>query len=187
MNDSQPPIILGLDPGTRYMGAVVVRGRELLAYAVHELRNGQQPHDLIGQARRAVFQAIAQHGPEIVAIEAPYLIATKRGATLTVLADELHGRAKDLGLTVEELSPEAVRRVVAGNPKADKIALAEALVRRGFQELAERLPRRPTRSALGLRSSERYWLHIFDALGLAVAVQEAGIHTTSSQAGSPTT
>ena len=55
------PTILALDPGTRFLGAAVLRGKELLAYGVHELKNGERPYDVIGQARRVVFGYIAQH------------------------------------------------------------------------------------------------------------------------------
>jgi len=166
------PIILGLDPGTRFLGAVVLRGRELLAYAVHELKNGEQPYDLIGQARRVVFKYIEQHAPQVVAIEAPYLIATPRGAVLTVLAKELHARSKELGLSVCEMSPETVRKAVTGNARATKIDVAESLIRDGFTDLKRLIPKRPARAALGLRPRDRYWLHVFDALALAVAARK---------------
>jgi Holliday junction resolvasome RuvABC endonuclease subunit len=165
-----PPIILGLDPGTRFLGAAVLRDRDLLAYAVHELKNGDHAYDAIGQARRIVFGYIEQHCPQLVAIEAPYLITTKRAAVLTTLAHELHGRAQDLGLSVLELSPESVRQVVADNPRATKIDVAESLIGRGFAELRHLVPKKPVRSGLGLRPRDRYWLHMFDALSLAVAV-----------------
>lgn len=172
MQSTTQPTILGLDPGTRFLGAAVLRGNKLSAYAVHELKNGDQAYEAIGQARRVVFGYIEQHAPEIVAIEAPYLIATKRGAMLTTLAQELHGRAEDLGLTVLELSPEAVRRVVVGNTRATKIDVATALVASGFGELRHLVPKKPVRSALGLRPRDRYWLHMFDALSLAVSGRE---------------
>src|SRR6185369_17613121 len=110
---TQHPTILGLDPGTRFLGAAVLRDGTLTAYGVHELKNGDHAYDVIGQARRVVFGYVEQHCPGVIAIEAPYLIATKRGAVLTTLANELHGRAEELGVSVVELSPEAVRRVVA--------------------------------------------------------------------------
>jgi Holliday junction resolvasome RuvABC endonuclease subunit len=169
MNSNASPTILGLDPGTRFLGAAVLRGRELVAYGVHELRNGRRPYEVIGQARRVVLGYIEQHGPQVVAIEAPYLIATKRGAVLSTLAQELHERSKELGLEVVELSPEQVRMSVAGKERATKIEVAEALVAREFGELHSLVPKRPARAALGLRPRDRYWLHAFDALALAVA------------------
>jgi Holliday junction resolvasome RuvABC endonuclease subunit len=162
-----PPIILGLDPGTRFLGAAVLRGRELIAYGVHELKNDERPYDVIGQARRVVLRYIEQHGPQIVAIEAPYLIPTPRGAVLSTLAQELHERSKELGLEAVELSPEQVRLGIVGKERATKIEVAEALVARGFGELRSLVPKRPARAALGLRPRDRYWLHAFDALALA--------------------
>ena len=137
------PTILGLDPGTRFLGAAVLRGPELLAYGVHELKNGTQPHDVIGQARRVVFRYIELHEPQVVAIEAPYRIATERGAVLTTLARELHERAKDLGLEVVELTPEQVRLAITGNPKATKYEAAQKLAADHFPELQLLVPKKP--------------------------------------------
>jgi len=161
--------ILGIDPGTKEMGLAVVRGTELVSFGVHTLRNGRRPHDLVGQARRIVLAVIEEHGPDVVAIERPLMLPTKRAAILSVIAQELRGRAEDLGLRVVELTPEAVREAVVGNPRATKIDVAEALVAGDFGQLAALVPRRPARAALGLRPRDRYWLHVFDALGLAVA------------------
>ena len=165
-----PKTILGIDPGTKEMGIAVLRGRQLLAYGVHTLRNGERPYDLIGQARRIVLGYIAEHAPQVVAIEAPLMLPTKRAAILSVIAQELHGRAKELNLEVVEITPQEVRQVVVGNPKATKIDVAEALVGQGFEELKELIPKRPARAALGLRPRDKYWLHMFDALALAVAI-----------------
>jgi len=78
-----------------------------------------------------------------------------------------------LSLEVVEITPQDVRQAVVGNPKATKIDVAEALVRKGFEELKELIPRRPARAALGLRPRDKYWLHMFDALGLAAAAQQS--------------
>ena len=165
--------ILGIDPGTREMGLAVIRGPELLSYGVRTLRNGTRPHDVIGQARRYVLAEIEKHAPEVVAIEAPFNLPTKRAHLLNVIDDELRGRAEELGLTVVALSPSAIRDRVARNPRATKIDVAEVLVANCFPQLRELIPRRPRRAALGLRPRDKYWLHMFDALGLALAVQSA--------------
>lgn len=166
---TQPKTILGIDPGTKEMGIAVLRGSQLLAYGVHTLRNGERPYDLIGQARRIVLGYIAEHAPQVVAIEAPLMLPTKRAAILSVIAQELHARAKELNLEVVEITPQEVRQAVVGNPRATKIDVAETLVRQGFDQLKELIPKRPARAALGLRPRDKYWLHMFDALALAVA------------------
>ncbi len=114
---------------------------------------------------------IARHAPQVVAIEAPLMLPTKRAAILSVIAQELCARAEELNLDVVELTPQGARRAVVGNPNATKIEVAEALVRGGFEELKELVPRRPARAALGLRSKDKYWLHMFDALALARSVR----------------
>src|SRR5437899_5000540 len=105
----QEKTILGIDPGTKEMGLAILRGRELLAYGVRTLRNGARPYDVIGQARRIVLAAIEKHQPQVVAIEEPLMVPTKRAAILSVIAQELRGRAEELGLDVVELSPAAIR------------------------------------------------------------------------------
>ncbi len=171
----QHKTILGIDPGTKEMGIAIIQGQTLISFGVHTLRTGHRPHDLVGQARRIVLAAIEEHGPDVVAIEKPLMLPTKRAAILSVIAQELRGRAEDLGLDVWELSPEAVRQCVVGNPRATKIDVAERLVAGSFKQLADLVPRRPARAALGLRPRDKYWLHMFDALGLAVAAKDARI------------
>lgn len=181
MTTKTTPTILGLDPGTRFLGAVVLRGHKLIAYAVHQLRNGGNPYETIGQARRTVFKYIEQYAPQVVAIEAPYMIATPRGAVLTVLAKEIHERSKEMGMSVVELSPEAIRRIVAGNPRATKVDVAEALTKNEFPDLRRLVPKRPVRPALGLRPREKYWLHVFDALAIAVASRPSSTELAPSR------
>ncbi len=165
----QHKTILGIDPGTKEMGLVVLRGRELVAYGVHTLRNGTRPHDVIGQARRVVLAAIERHRPDLVAIEEPLMLPTKRAAVMSVIEQELRGRAEELGIEVVELSPAAIRERVVGNSRANKIYVAHALVGGGFEQLRELIPKPPARAALGLRPKDKYWLHMFDALAVALA------------------
>jgi Holliday junction resolvasome RuvABC endonuclease subunit len=167
----QHKTILGIDPGTKEMGLVVLRGPELRYFGVHTLRNGTRPHDVIGQARRIVLATIQKHEADIVAIEEPFNLPTKRSHLLNVITDELRERAVELDLEVVALSPEAIRQRVTSNPRATKIDVAEYLARSGFDQLKELIPKRPTRAALGLRPRDKYWLHMFDALAIATAAQ----------------
>jgi Holliday junction resolvasome RuvABC endonuclease subunit len=167
---TQHKTILGIDPGTKEMGLAVLRGRDLIAYGVRTLRNGTRPYDLIGQARRIVLTAIERYSPQVVVIEGPLMLPTKRAALMAVIAEELGRRAAELGLQVVELTPDRVRQTVVGNPRATKIEVALALVRCGFEQLKPLIPHLPVRPALGLRPRDKYWLHMFDALALAATV-----------------
>jgi len=165
--------ILGIDPGTKEMGLAILRGPELLYFGVRTLRNGTRPYDVVGHARRIVLAAIERHSPQVVAIEEPLMLPTRRAALMSVIAEELGKRAAELGLEVIELAPSRIRQVVVGNPRATKIEVAEAVVRGGFEQLRPMIPHRPARAALGLRPRDKYWLHMFDALALALAAQQA--------------
>ena len=123
------------------MGAVVLRGRDLLALGVHTLKNGDRPRDLIDQARRVVLSYIEEYAPAIVGIEKPLLFPTKRAALVSVIAQELHARSRDLGMRVYELSPREVRRIVVGNAHARKLDVARALVQMGFEDLRVKIRR----------------------------------------------
>jgi len=70
---------------------------------------------------------------------------------------------------VVELSPESVRFAVTGNAAATKYEVAQRLVGQRFSSLRALAPSKPKVPALWLTSRERYWLHMFDALALAIA------------------
>lgn len=173
----QHKTILGIDPGTKEMGLVVLSGTTLKYFGVRTLRNGTRPHDVIGQAKRIVLALISQHQPDVVAIEEPLNLPTKRAHLLNVIADEVRERALELGMELVALSPMDVRRRLTGNPRATKIDVAEHLARHGFDQLAELIPRRPSRAALGLRPRDKYWLHVFDALAMARASQASPLQS----------
>src|SRR2546427_8424065 len=109
---SHDPTILGIDPGTRYIGFAILKGMHLLDYGVHTLRNGRRPYDLLGQARAHVLASIRDHLPMIVAIEEPLLLPTKRAALVSAIAQELHERARELGIRVVEITPRKAREIV---------------------------------------------------------------------------
>ena len=165
--------IIGIDPGTREMGLVVLRGNALVWFGVRTLPNGKRHHEAIGLAKRLVLTLIEQHDPDTVAIEKPFDLPTKRSHLLNVIADELRDRSEELGIDVVELSPEAIRERVTGNPRATKVEVAEHLVQHGFAQLSHLIPKRPARPALGLRPKDKYWLHMFDALAIAVGASKS--------------
>ncbi len=172
--------VLGIDPGTRDMGIAVLAGDELVAYGVHTLRNGHRPYDVIGQARKIVLMYVAKYNPSVVSLEKPLRMSHKRAALLTTIVEELSARTRDLQLEVVQLQPSEIRQELLGNPRANKLQVAETIVENGFEELREKLPQKPKRSALGYRPKEMYWFHMFDALAAALATQGAALRTKSS-------
>lgn len=165
--------ILGIDPGTHEMGTAVIRGPQLLHAGVHTLRNGTRPYDVVGQARRVVLGLIRDFAPQLVVIEKPLLLPSKRAALVSVIGQELHERGAELGCVVTEMDALTARRQVMGKESASKLEIARAIVRDHFPQLAPKLPKAPARAALGFAPKDRYWLHMFDALCLAIAVRDS--------------
>jgi len=161
--------ILGIDPGTSHMGIAVIRSGDLAATGVHTLRNGERPHDVIGQAKRIVLRYIRDFSPAVVAIEKPLRMKTKRAALMSVIVQELHARSRELGLEVEEIWPHDVRDRVTGDPYAKKIEVARVIVEKSYPSLRPRMPVVPKRAVLGFSPRDKYWLHMFDAVAVALA------------------
>ena len=162
--------ILGIDPGTKEMGVAVLRGSTLLDSGIHTLRNGDRPRDVIDQARRIILDYIQEHTPSIVGIEKPLLVPTKRAALVSVITQELHARAQEVGMRVVEISARDARRIAVGNPHATKFDVARAISRMGIQGLRVAAPKERPHPVLGYPPRDRYWLHLFDALAVALAV-----------------
>ena len=72
-----------------------------------------------------------------------------------------------------EISAREVRRRLLGNPYAKKIEVAEKIVGVGFEELRVKLPKGAPHPVLGYKPKDRYWLHMFDAIAVALAVQRS--------------
>ncbi len=68
-----------------------------------------------------------------------------------------------------ELSAREARRIVAGDRFAKKFDVAQAIARNHFPQLACRLPPKPPHAVLGYGDRDRYRLHMFDALAVALA------------------
>lgn len=166
-------IILGIDPGTKEMGVAVLRGSRILGSGVHTLRNGGRPRDTIDQARRIILNYIETYTPSIVGIEKPLLVPTKRAALVSVIAQELHARSRDLGMKVMEISARDARRIVVGNPHAKKFDVARKIAGMGLDGLHAHAPKAPPHPVLGYKPKDRYWLHLYDAIAVAIAVRQS--------------
>ncbi len=162
MTRKRPPLILALDPGTKEMGIAVLEGDDLLDYRVKTFRNERKPHELLGQAKSVMVSLLEEVHPDIVVIEKPFFAKTKRSALLTFLVQELRGRVKAGKVTLREYGPREVREILLGNPKATKRDVARFVVGR-FPELKQHFDP-------GDFWKEKYWGHVFDAVGLGMVV-----------------
>jgi hypothetical protein len=104
-----------------------------------------------------------------VAIEKPLTLPTKRAGLMSVITDGLHSRSRELGMRVVQVDARDARRIVARNPHATKLDVARVIAARpGFEIRKEKRPKAPPHPVLGYRGADKYWLHLFDAVAVAL-------------------
>lgn len=118
--------MLGVDPGTAITGYGVVeadagRPGRLLECGVLRTESGSALGDRLVTLHAGMRELVAQHRPDLVAIEG--IFYAKNVRTSLVLS---HARgvlllaAAEAGVPVEELSPAAVKKAVVGRGRATK-------------------------------------------------------------------
>ena len=139
--------VLGIDPGLTVTGyGLVRRTRSVEAVAAGVIRTdpGADTPSRLHELHRQLSDLIAEHGPEVVAIEQVFTnrnrnsaIGVGRAAGVAMLA------AAQSGLKVHEYVPTMVKSAITGDGRADKGAVQRMVALR--LNLAE--PPRPVDAA----------------------------------------
>jgi Holliday junction resolvasome RuvABC endonuclease subunit len=159
-----PKTILALDPGARNIGYAVLRSGRLLASGVSRLpRPAPEARRAVGRLAR---EWLSLYRPAVVVLElAPrHSQATLEGVYRT--AERIRKVARAFRVPLRSAAAQTARKGLLGNGWADKREAARAVCRR-FPELAIYL--RQDR-----RWKERHFLHMFDAVALALHEEAAG-------------
>lgn len=126
-------VILGIDPGTNYMGYGVVRtggkGKpELLGLGVLDMKKGGDGYEKLKQIFGFTKDLIAQYAPQEFAIEAQFfgknvqsMLKLGRAQGISIIA------ALEQGLTVAEYAPLKIKQAITGNGMASKEQVAAML------------------------------------------------------------
>jgi crossover junction endodeoxyribonuclease RuvC len=124
--------ILGIDPGTVVLGFAVVeihsRSRRIVELGVLKLAKFPDHAKRLETIHRRLTQVIQEHGPTIMAIEAPFF--GKNPQSMLKL-----GRAQGVcmaaaigqGLEVTEYAPRKIKQSITGNGNASKDQVAAML------------------------------------------------------------
>lgn len=172
--------ILAIDPGTRYMGCVVMENGQPKHYAVKTLTMSRYSQRRIKRAyredisrlqricspsklptrqvARIVQDLIDTYRPELLVIEKPYPRWIKRSNLLPKLIQTIKKTAMANGIAVKEFTPEDIRIILCGNPLATKADIANTLSHISDVGVLLQFD----------RINDRYWHHLFDALALGV-------------------
>lgn len=120
-----PNIILGIDPGTVFMGYAVIQvsGQtpRLLTMDVLKMSSAQNAYNRLQKIHNKVCEVISMYRPHSFAIEAPFfgknvqsMLKLGRAQGVAIAA------AMQAGLEVTEYSPKKVKQSITGNGNADK-------------------------------------------------------------------
>ena len=158
--------ILAIDPGAKHSGFALIEGRELVRFGVKTFKVRKPVKVLLAQVHQAFAELISDYNPSVVAIEKPFLPQQENLSNLGAVSHEIKKLARGEKLSIVEYSPKRVRQQICDSGKATKRQTARMLCQR-YPELTRYLQQKN-------ESQLKYWLHMFDALALAVACLENG-------------
>ncbi len=152
------PKILGLDVGARQIGVCVLKGEELVFYAVKSIRQNSTG-DTLKQLQKVLTALIKKYDIEVVAIEKIVYVQQHDSFVKTVYRE-----MKDIvsGKQIEyfEYSPQLIRLIVGGRDKPTKRNTALILSRK-YSELIRyfNVPK---------LWQKRYYAPLFDAVAVGL-------------------
>lgn len=151
--------ILAIDPGSREMGLAVMKNEELYYYAVKNLKEYRPESVLKKGVREYLGQLIDDFIIEEVVVENGWFSQEKSPLFRAVFKtiEEVAGHKK---VPYYTYAPKTIRKFVCGDGKATK--------RRAAVALAKRYPELQMYLTQDYRYKEKYWLNVYDAVGVGV-------------------
>ena len=156
---------LALDPGTREMGYAVLESVDLLYFGVHTFPHRCATRRLCAEGQRFMQGLLEAYAPQLFVIEKTWYAKSKRATRLHVFVEAMEGFATRQGILVRAYTPRMVKKMICGHGEATKRDIAETLIRQRYHFLAKYLQK-------DLRTREKYWQSMFDAVALGVTGYE---------------
>lgn len=169
---------LALHLGTREMGYAVFEGSDLLYFGVHTFPRGLPASQRWTDGQRFLTEMITTFTPQRFVMEKPSSTASTRPSLLHVFAVALQRTARQHGLHVTAYASTTVKKAITGSATATKREVARTLIQR-YPYLARYL-------RTDLRTKEKYWEHMFDAVasgltGYEDTSKKRALHQTVSE------
>lgn len=120
----EPPRILAVNPGSRYIGIAAFRGPELLDWGV-KVVIGKTPRDKVRAARLIVAGLIEQYCPDVLALK--QLHCSRSSRQLNQVVGEITNLAGRRRLKVRQYSIQELQAAFCPNAKSNKRKLAAVL------------------------------------------------------------
>jgi len=150
--------IIGINPGTRYLGIAVFDGLELMEWKIGTLE-GKWSKKKMSKAIRIISELIEKHKSNFLAIKK--LHPSRRSQNLARLVARIKEFSKRKGLRIFQYSIKDLEEFFIPEEKVNKKNLAEAIVSEYpvlFHELKKEKSNR-----------NFYYIRIFEAVALASA------------------
>lgn len=127
-------IILGIDPGTLFMGYGIIevsaKGVTLILMDVLKISSRKDTYERLQIIHEKVCELVKYHTPHALAIEAPFfgknvqsMLKLGRAQGVAIAA------AMQAGVPVTEYSPRKIKQSITGNGNADKLQVLKMLQR----------------------------------------------------------
>lgn len=152
--------IIAIDPGTRYWGVTVFKGKEIVVSTVKTFPAKGSVKHRTKAAKLAFLSLFDKYVFDILVIEKPFTFWSKQSRFLNKIIEEIKNSAKRQGMKVYEYSPETVRKIVCNDGNASKKDEAKAVCL-FYPELRIYLNQ-------NRKDKEIYWGHMFDSVGLGI-------------------
>jgi Holliday junction resolvasome RuvABC endonuclease subunit len=154
----KPLKILGLNPGTRYLGIAVFQGPELRDWGVKTFK-GQWSKEKLKKIKENILELISRYDLNTLAIKE--LHPARSSANLKALICELKDLARGKGLKVYSYPLQKMKGRFKEESKINKKTLAEILAREYPALLRELAKERENRKP--------YFWRLFEAVALGAA------------------
>lgn len=148
-------IILGVDPGTLYMGYALIHTRgsqvEILDFGVYDVHKLEDQYARLQREFFFLQELIAEYHPTVLAIEAQFVDKNPQTMIKIVHAQGVAiAAALSKDVPVVEYSPMKVKMAITGNGHADKHQVA-AMLQRFMHIPPEQMPKKlDATDALGI-------------------------------------
>jgi len=120
----KPLTVLGINPGSRYLGIAAFRGPELRDWGIKVLQ-GKQPKERREKIKKIVSGLVDQYDPDALAIKK--LHPSRSSLNLNRLVAEIRGLAQRKDLRVHQYSIGALERAFSPEGSANKRQMVELI------------------------------------------------------------
>ena len=160
--------ILAIDPGTRHVGIAVLDGSHLAYHGVRDLPHRKSQPAIRRQTRLLVEELVRDFRPTTLAIEKNAIGNRVSRSLLRLAVSETERVGRCSGIFIEGLAASTVRKLIAGDGRATKNAVARAVTKL-YPALKAYL-----RQSAKWRTS--YHGNMFDAVALGLSVLHVAEH-----------